>query len=266
MNKNTFSTVKLAKGEMNVYDFGEVRLHAYKTNDFLADEVFFFEKDNRAVALESPCFFDNYGEIEKYFAERGTVVEAMLIAYHMAGGTFLPSAKKYATKSALEYGTKGGGKALADGFTAAFGGLFDAAPHKIDEIVKEGRITVAGIDFDICPTEEAFDVVIPSLNAVYTHMLGHDCHSIVGGAAHADAMTAQLRGYLAKNYTLVLTSHYTPEDLKDVETKIAYLQNLKAIAAASKDSAEFKARVRAAYPEYAGGNYLDMTAASFFVR
>ena len=34
MNKNTFTQVKLAKGEMNVYDFGAVKLHAYKTNDF----------------------------------------------------------------------------------------------------------------------------------------------------------------------------------------------------------------------------------------
>lgn len=40
MNKNTFTQVKLAKGEMNVYDFGAVKLHAYKTNDFIDDEVF----------------------------------------------------------------------------------------------------------------------------------------------------------------------------------------------------------------------------------
>ena len=28
MNKNTFKTVKLGKGEANVYNFGEVKLHA----------------------------------------------------------------------------------------------------------------------------------------------------------------------------------------------------------------------------------------------
>ena len=43
MNKNTFQTVKLAKGEMNVYDFGGVKLHAYKTNDLIDDEVFIVE-------------------------------------------------------------------------------------------------------------------------------------------------------------------------------------------------------------------------------
>ena len=40
MDKNNFKTVKLAKGEMNVYDFGGTKLHAYKTNDFIDNEVF----------------------------------------------------------------------------------------------------------------------------------------------------------------------------------------------------------------------------------
>lgn len=48
MNKNAFETVKLAKGEVNVYDFGAVKLHAYKTNDPIDDEVFIIEKNGKA--------------------------------------------------------------------------------------------------------------------------------------------------------------------------------------------------------------------------
>ena len=59
MNKNTFTAVQLAKGEVNVYDFETVKLHAYKTNDFIDNEVFIVEKAGKAVILESPCFFDN---------------------------------------------------------------------------------------------------------------------------------------------------------------------------------------------------------------
>ena len=66
MNKNTFTTVKLSKGEMHVYDFGTVKLHAYKTNDFIDNEVFILEKNGRAVIIESPCFFDNIKELEQY--------------------------------------------------------------------------------------------------------------------------------------------------------------------------------------------------------
>ena len=56
MNKNIFVTEKLAKGEMNIYDFGGMKLLAYKTNDPISDEVFIVEKDKNAVIIESPCF------------------------------------------------------------------------------------------------------------------------------------------------------------------------------------------------------------------
>ena len=95
-------------------------------------------------------------------------------------------------------------------------------------------------------------------------MLGHDCHSIVAGAGHADAMIAQLKGYEDAGFDLVLTSHYTPEDQKDVQTKINYLEELKVLAAESADAEDFKAKVEAKYPEYAGQNYLDMTVGFFF--
>ena len=183
MNKNSCEKTALKKGEMHVYDFGGVRLHAYRTNDAIDDEVFFFEKEGKAVALESPCFFDNYEELTGYFARQNISVEAMLVSYHMAGGTYLPGVRKYATRNAVEYGTSGGGKALADGFTQTFGPAFDEKPHEITDVIPEGEITLCGIDFLISPTQDAFDVEIPEIHAVYTHMLGHDCHSIVAEAA-----------------------------------------------------------------------------------
>jgi hypothetical protein len=205
MNKNTFTAVKLAKGEMNVYDFGTVKLHAYKTNDFIDNEVFIVEKNSKAVIIESPCFFDNISELEEYL--KGTEVCGMLIAYHGAGASFLPGVPRYATKNAVEYSENGGGKALINNFTAAFGQAFDNSVHQITDIIEEGKVTIGGIDFIIKQTDEAFDVEIPEINAVYTHMMGHDCHSIVAGTGHADAIIAQLKGYIAKKYDLILTSH-----------------------------------------------------------
>lgn len=264
MKKNSCEKIVLKKGAMDVYDFGTVRLHAYRTNDAINDEVFFFEKEGKAVALESPCFFDNYKELTEYFAQRNIAVEAMLISYHMAGGTYLPGVRKYATRNAVEYGTSGGGKALADSFTQAFGAAFDGKAHEVTDVIPEGEITLCGIDFLISPTQDAFDVEIPEIHAVYTHMLGHDCHSIVAGAAHADAVTAQLEGFRKKGYTLILTSHYTPEDLKDAETKIAYLKDLKAAAFQCTDKSSFLTEMKRRFPGYAGENYLEMTAGFFF--
>lgn len=262
MNKSTFQTVKLTKGEMNIYDFGSIRLHAYKTNDFIDDEVFILEKNGKAVVMESPCFFDNNKELSEYL--ENVEVMGMFVAYHGAGATFLPHVLKYATQNAVLYSQNGGGKALINNFTSVFGESFDPSVHEITNVIEPGKITVGDIEFVIKQTEDAFDVEIPEINAVYTHMLGHDCHSIVAGADHADVMIAELRSYIDKGYDLILTSHYTPEDLKDAQTKIDYLENLKKIAAGVQNADEFKAEVGKQYPQYSGQNYLDMTAGFFF--
>lgn len=262
MNKNTFTTVTLNKGEMNVYDFGGIKLHAYRTNDFIDDEVFIIEKNGKAVIIESPCFFDNIKELTEYLKD--IEVEGMLIAYHGADATFLPEVPKYATQNAVEFSENGGGKALIDNFTNSFGEIFDKSVHKITDVMAEGKVTIGGIDFVIKQTDDAFDVEIPEINAVYTHMLGHDCHSIVAGAGHADGIIAELKSYIEKGYDLILTSHYTPEDLKDAQTKIDYLENLKKIAANCSDADSFKAEVQKQYPNYNGQNYLDMTAGFFY--
>lgn len=262
MNKNTFKTVKLAKGEMNIYDFGEARLHAYKTNDLISDEVFIVEKDGKAAVIEPPCFFDNCRELEEYLAP--FKIEAVFVAYHGAGASFLPDVPKYATENAREYSENGGGKALIDSFAAAFGNTFDGSVHKITNIIEEGKINVCSVDFIITKTDDAFDMEIPEINTVYTHMLGHDCHSIIAGAAHADAVISQLNGYIDRGFDLILTSHYTPEDLKDARTKIEYLESLKGIAAGCKNADDFKAAVKEKYPNYGGENYLEMTAGFFF--
>lgn len=264
MKKNDCTTIQLGKGEMAVYDFGDVKLHAYKTCDPIDDEVFIVEKDGAGFVIEYPCFRDNIAELEAYLSDAGITIVGILAAYHMAGATFLAGTPVYATAEADAYGHSGGGRALIDNFATVFGDAFDASLPTVTSVIEGDALTLAGIDMSIVRNDDAFDIEIPALGAVYTHMLGHDCHSIVAGAGHADAIIAQLRGYQEAGVDLVLTSHYTPEDLKDVQTKIDYLENLKEIAAGCTDAEGFKVAVRERYPEYAGDNYLDMTVGFFF--
>ena len=184
MDKNTCTRIKLGKGEMHLYECGKLRLHAYKTNDFMDDEVFLLEKDGRAVAIESPCFFDNNRELEAYMRDKGLEAAGVLLAYHMAGASFLPHTRKFSTRNAEAYGHSGGGRALIDNFARTFGPAFDSGIHTVTDILEEGPVTIGGIPLVIRATPEAFDVEIPEINAGYTHythMLGHDCHSIVAG-------------------------------------------------------------------------------------
>ncbi len=207
-------------------------------------------------------FFDNIRELTEYLKDKK--VQGVLVAYHGAGGTFLPGIPKYATQNAVEYTENGGGRALIENFRNNFGVAFDYSTHKITNLINEERLNLGGIDFVIKQTPDAFDVAIPEINAVYTHMLGHDCHSIVAGAAHADSILEELRGYIAKGYDLILTSHYTPEDLKDVKIKIDYIDNLKKIAERCPNADSFKTEVQKQYPEYSAQNYLEMTAGFFY--
>lgn len=123
----------------------------------------------------------------------------------MGGGTFLKHSKKYATKKADEYGHTGGGKALVDNFTKTFEEAFDNNIHHVTDYINEKTITLADIKMNIIPTSDAFDIEIPEINSIYTHMLGSDCHSIIAGASHANAMIDILKGYIGKNYNLIIS-------------------------------------------------------------
>ena len=258
-----YKDVPMAVGKMRVYDFGDIKLHAYQTNDPIDDEVFVIEKNKRAVVIELPCFKNNIEELTKYIDSNGIRVEGKMIAYHAAGSSFIPNVKNYGTKTSIDYNSVGGGKALIENFTGAFGDAFDCGIPSIDEIMTPGKVNIAGIEMNIVSTPDAYNIEIESIKSVYIHMMGHDCHSIVAGTNHADAMINELQNYIDRDFSLILTSHYTPENLKDAEEKIAYLKNIKGIASKCSSAEQFKEKIRETYPQYSGGNYLDMTAGFF---
>ena len=264
MNKTAKRIVELDKGHVDVYTENGITLYAYQTRDLINDEVFILAKNGRGVVIELPCFHDNIRELTAFLCQEGITVEGKLVAYHAAGASFLPEVPAYGTASSVAYNTTGGGAALVANFHKAFGGSFDESLCAVDHVLEEGETEIASIRFLVKPNAEAYDLEIPEINCVYTHMMGHDCHSIVAGCPHADGILSQLNYYLRKGFDLVLTSHYTPEDLKDARTKIAYLTDLKEIALASENADEMRAKVQAKYPHYSGQNYLDMTVGFFF--
>ena len=256
--------ISLDKGYVLVYDFGDVKVHNYNTADYIDDQVILLEKNGKIAVIESPAFYDNNKELEKYIESLGVKLDGVLLSYHMGGGTFLKDSKKYATKKADEYGHIGVGKALVDNFTKAFGESFDNNIHHVTDYINGGTITLADIKMNIIPTSDAFDIEIPEINSIYTHMLGSDCHSIIAGVDYANAMIDILKGYIEKNYNLILTSHYIPEDIKAVDTKIAYIETLLNIASTCNSKDEMIEKVKEEYPNYSGVNYLEMTAGFFF--
>lgn len=126
--------------------------------------------------------------------------------------------------------------------------------------IVEGKEALAGVDFEVIDHGESYDLAIPSMNIVYTHMLGKTTHSILTSAAHIEAFLQMLKEYQAAGYAMILTSHGGPEGQDAVAEKISYLNKTKEIMQQSKTADEFKANMKAAFPAYDGENYLDMTA------
>lgn len=256
--------IKLDKGYVFVYDFGKVKVHNYNTADYINNQVILLEKNGKIAVIESPTFYDNNKELEEYIESLGAKLDGVLLSYHMGGGTFLKDSRKYSTKKAFEYGHTGGGKALVDNFKRAFGESFDNNIHNVTDYINGGTITLADIKMNITPTSDAFDIEIPEINCIYTHMLGSDCHSIIASVDYANAMIDTLKEYIQKNYNLILTSHHIPEGIKAVDIKISYIETLLNIASACNSKNEMIEKVKEEYPNYSGVNYLEMTAGFFF--
>lgn len=256
--------IDLKKGYMEVYEFGEIKLHAYQTNDLMYDESYILENKDNVLLVEFPAFYDNLEEFETYVKGLGKNIVGKVFSDHPNGGTILKNVKGYASEGTIKSMKEGTIHNLVTGFETSFGGKFAKEYHEITDILKDEKVNIGGFELNITYHDENIEIEFPQIGCVYTHMLGHDCHSIVAGEGHADVIIARLKNYKAKGYTLVLSSHYTPETLKDVDTKIAYLEELKKIAKDCSNADEFKAKVKAEYPEYSGLNYLDMTAGYFF--
>ena len=250
------SKANLGKGFIDVYNFRDIKLHCYQTNDLMNDESYILENEENLLLVEFPAFYDNLEEFEKYVKGLNKNIVGKVFSDHPNGGTILQDVKGYASEGTIHN--------LVTEFEKSFNGAFAKEYHKITDVLADKNINIGGFELKIIYHDENIEIEFPQIGCVYTHMLGHDCHSIVAGEGHADAIIKQLKRYKENGYNLVLSSHYTPETLKDVDTKIEYLEELKKIAKNSVDVNDFEGKVKTKYPEYSGLNYLDMTAGFFF--
>lgn len=262
----TETTADLGVGTMQVYDFGDVKLHAYQTNDAIDDECFLIESANELVALEAPGFQDTIVEFRAYIGALGKPLNNVLLAYHPAGAETLSDSANYIATAGAEAAQQEGGsvKGLIDGFVESFGDSYDGTIPAVTKVVEPGTLPIDGVDYVITEGLDGFDVAIPTINCVFTHMVGADVHNIMPSIGAIDALAAQMQSYIDADYTLILSSHYTPETIEAAHTKLAYAQKMKELAESCGSAEYFIAAVNAEFPDYAGGNYLEMTAGGLY--
>ncbi len=182
-NERKMESVKmnLKKGYVDVYDFGEIKLHSYQTNDLMNDESYILENDKNVLLIEFPAFYDNLEEFEAYVKGLNKNIVGKVFSDHPNGGTILKDVKGYASEGTIKSMKEGTIHNLVTGFESSFGGAFAKEYHEITDVLKDSTVNIGGFELNITYYDENIEIEFPQINCIYTHMLGHDCHSIVAG-------------------------------------------------------------------------------------
>ena len=260
------SVKPLNAGHVTIYETGDLRLHAYATEDALSDEVFIVESQNALVGIELPPFTSHLNSWKSYIEALGKPMKDLFLSNHPAGASYTTGMTIWGTQRAQASIESGPVHATTQKLHTAFGDDFHGGNDtlRITRIVPAGPLTVAGIDFQIIEHADTYDLTILGLNAIYTHMLGKYTHSILTGMDQIQEMQQFLESYQQAGYALILSSHAEPEGQDAVTEKRTYLTQIQQLAETCPTADDFMAAVRKAFPNYGAENYLQMTAKSLY--
>lgn len=257
----TIYDATVENGSVTVYDFGASKLHAYNTGDALGDVAYIVESEDALIGIELPAFTANLDTWQNYIAGLGKPMNDLFLCDHATGASYVEGMNVYGTQGAQDSIASGSTYATTQGLYETFGDDFHGGADlaNINKVVS-GTVTVAGIDFNLIDCGETYDLEIPSMNAIYTHMLGKTCHSILTSTAHMDSMIETLKGYQSAGYDMILSAHSGVEGQDAVAEKIAYVEKAKELAASCDNAEAFVTAMKEAFPGYIGENYLEMSA------
>ena len=257
----TIHEAAVESGSVTVYDFGASKLHVYNTGDALGDVAYIVEGEDALIGIELPSFTANLDAWQNYIAGLDKPMNDLFLCDHATGASYVEGMNVYGTQGAQDSIASGSTYATTQGLYETFGDDFHGGADlaNINKVVS-GTVTVAGIDFNLIDCGETYDLEIPSMNAVYTHMLGKTCHSILTSTAHMDSMIETLKGYQSVGYDMILSAHSGVEGQDAVAEKIAYVEKAKELAASCDNAEAFVTAMKEAFPDYIGENYLEMSA------
>lgn len=268
-NEN-IKAVQLKKGTMQIFDYGETKVHVYETKGFFNTHAFFIEKKGKGVLIETPPMKDNYKELVDYIVGLGYKDIDVMVSYHLIGKHFFDTHKLkfnhiYSNQESLDYMKNSGNESLSV-LKKVSGQDLDETTIVPTDLLKAGAQEISGIPFIITPTGFGFDVEMPEIKAVHLHMVGHDNHTMIFNTEFIDTVIKELTAFQEKGYTTYFSSHSAPETSGDVTIKINYLKKMKGLLSAAKNEEEFIQKMDKAYPNFGWRNYLLGSAKMLFTE
>ena len=253
----TFKTMQFENG---------LTMHVFITTEGPGDIAYVLESKDSLVLFELPSIHHLSRQLKEYVEGLNKPVSAILVGYHVGGASYYPNVPIYASQYALDFIESGQEmkvrQSIADNTTD-----FDLNVVKPDHIVTADKMTIGNIEFIfVAPTTSpipGMNVVIPSINAYYQHVLGAGSHPYLLSLEHIDKVIAELEVQQKGDYAFFMDSHNGIEAPEAHAQKIAYLQKLKQIRANSADEATFVKNVQTAFPQYKPG-MLSATAKSLY--
>ncbi|XFO64573.1 hypothetical protein SPSIL_006750 [Sporomusa silvacetica DSM 10669] len=243
-----------------------LKIHTYMTQDALGDLSIIFETKNSLLLLEPVPFHSRTAELKAYLEALHKPLKGIIVSAHNGSIASYEGVPVYASQATADELNKSIKNQL-ESFKSFGGEDLDCRLVDPTNILKDKNVTIEGINFEIAYHNgplPSIDLAIPKSKVLFKHMLGADEHSIIVTREQLDSLIAELKDYEKQGYTLVLSSHHKPEDGNAITTKVAYLEQMKMIIAESNSADEFITKMKAAFPNLKGINYLNMTASFLF--
>lgn len=260
---NAPADASIGRCTVKIYEIGGVVVHAFATNDPLLDECFIFEGRDSLVGLEAPAFIEDLEAWRDYIRSLEKPMRDIIIDVHPTGGRYTQDMRVWSTYGAARSIAEGKTMTTINRMRDQFEGL-DRSEVAITDFITREQMVIGGIAFRFVDYGDDFDVFVPRMRAVYTHMFGADTHSLITSVADADILIGRARMYAEESVALILSSHHEPELADAIGRKIGYLENAKEQIEDSVDGDEYRERMRRFYPRHLGGNLLDISSAMIF--
>lgn len=133
----TENHISLKNGSVNVYDYGDLKLHAYFTNDPLADVAYIVEGKEALAGIELPAFTAGLDTWKDYVKSLGKPMNDIFIVCHPAGASYIKGMNVYGTEGAQKSIVSGSTGATTQGLFAAFGADFHGGPEGQDAVAEK---------------------------------------------------------------------------------------------------------------------------------
>lgn len=244
------------KGNFEVLDLGNFKLHVYHTNDVLGDASYIIEGNTGLVTLEQPLFKDNVSEFDTYVASLNKPIQKIVTDYHV-GGTGDHDVVMIEGMPDFVKGTIYGG--MMRNFAKIFGDAIVPMPTGKNEEVPFGSTqNWNGITFffqkGVSTDFPAASIIIGD-KVYYTHWApakSHVSYLQVSSPAAIDAEIAEAEKALKSGCGYFIGGHGGIAKSDMVKFKIDYLKVMKSIIAINKTADSFIEAMKKAYPGLPG--------------